>query len=138
VSALALFRAGGALVLLAGFLHSLGHFAPRPDDPALALAEQTMQAVSRNILGVTTTLHAIVELLDWCFTLLSLLVGALNLSAARALASQPAALRAVSLVNVVGLGAVAVAAVAYRVIPPAVFYVAAAACFTAAAARVRA
>ncbi len=138
MSALGLFRAGGALLVLAGGLHFLGRFAPPPDSPAFPLAVQAMEAVSLPIAGVTTNLHWIVELLDWCFTLLSLLVGALNLAAARALASQPRTLRAVSLVNVAGLGAVVVAAVTYRVIPPALCYSLAAACFAATSLRARA
>lgn len=138
MSALTLFRVGGALLLVVGCMHFLGRFAPPPDNPAFALAREAMQAFSLRILGVETTLHAIHELLDWSFTLFSLFVGALDLAAASALAAQPGALRRVSLVNVVGLAALIAAAITYRVAPPGYFYSLALAAFIGAAARARA
>ena len=137
MSAPTLFRAGGALVALAGVLHFLGRFAAPPDNPAFALAREAMQAFSLRIAGVETNLHAIHELLDWSFTLFSLLVGALDLAAARALAAQPGALRSVSVVNAVGLAALTAAALAFRVMPPALFCSLAAAAFIGAAAQAR-
>jgi hypothetical protein len=138
VRAVTLFRSGGALVLAVGCLHFLGRFAPPPDSPAFALAREAMQAFSLRIFGIETNLHAIHELLDWSFTLYSLLVGALDLVAARALAAQPGALRAVSLVNAAGLAALIAVAVHYRVAPPGVFFALALAAFAGAAVQARA
>ena len=132
MTGLGLFRAGSAFAFLTGTLHFLGRFAPLPDDPKFAIARDAMQAFSLRIVGVETDLHAIHELLDWCFTLFCLFVGVLDWVAARALAASPPALRAAAAVNAVGFAALAATAFAFRVVPPAVFFLLSLVCFAAA------
>jgi len=138
LSALGWFRAGGIGMVVVGLMHLSGELAPLPTDPAFIAMREAMRAYTVNIMGVETNPQAIQHDLSLSFSLFSLAVGAIALTAARALAASPTALRRVALVHVVALAALVVTNGAFRVLPPAVFYSLVAALFGMAALRARA
>ena len=138
MSALGWFRAGGIGMVVVGLMHLSGELAPLPTDPAFIAMREAMRAYTVNIMGVETNPQAIQHDLSLSFSLFSLAVGAIALTAARALAASPTALRRVALVHVVALAALVVTNGAFRVLPPAVFYSLVAALFGMAALRARA
>ena len=138
MSALGWFRAGGIGMIVVGLMHLSGELAPLPTDPAFVAMREAMRAYTVNIMGVETNPQAIQHDLSLSFSLFSLAVGAIALTAARALAASPTALRRVALVHVVALAALVATNGAFRVLPPAVFYSLVAALFGMAALRARA
>lgn len=112
-----LFAAGAIGLFVIALFHSLGHFSPPPDDPALVAALQAMSASQLDMGLARPSLMAIYNSLSLGMTLFLLFLGGIDLIVLRCGRENVALLRAMKIANVVGVAALT-ALFAYYLIPP--------------------
>jgi hypothetical protein len=111
-----LFSIAAILLIVVAGLHTLGHFSPPPEDPALREVESAMRGYRLALpLGMNPSVHDVLGSLSLTMTITLLLVGALDLLVAR---SEAPSLRPFIFANVVGVGALVVLYGYYRISPP--------------------
>jgi hypothetical protein len=97
-------------------LHTIGHFAPPPDDPALRAVEASMEGYRLDLpLGMQPSIRDVLDSLSLTMTVTLMLIGVLDLLVAR---SAVPSLRSFALANVVGVGALVALYACHRVSPP--------------------
>ena len=111
-----LFSVAAILLIAVAGLHTIGHFAPPPDGPALRAVEASMEGYRLELpLGMQPSVRDILNSLSLTMTVTVLLIGALDLLVAR---SAVASLQPFALANVVGVGALVALYGYHRISPP--------------------
>jgi hypothetical protein len=111
-----LFSVAAILLIVVAGLHTMGHFAPAPDDPALLAVEASMKGYRLELpLGMHPSVRDVLSSLSLTMTVTLLLVGALDLLVAR---SALPSVRPFALANVVGVGALVALYWYHRISPP--------------------
>ena len=111
-----LFSVAAILLIVVAGLHTMGHFSPPPDDPALRAVEESMKGYRLELpLGVRPSVADIVSSLSLTMTITLVLIGVLDLLVAR---SNVPSVRPFALANVLGVGALVALYGTYRIPPP--------------------
>ena len=114
-----LFSSASLSLMLVALLHTLGHFSPPPEDPALASLQAAMESQKFDLgLGMQPSVSDVFNSLSLTMTVTLLSLGALNLAVARADDASGRLVRSFTIVNVVGVGALVAIYGFYRIPPP--------------------
>jgi hypothetical protein len=104
-----------ALIVVAG-LHTMGHFAPPPQDPAWLALDAALRDYTFELPLMPTTAFAVLQSLSLTMTVTLLALGALGLVAARS--CDAATVRRFAIVETVAVAALVAIYAVYRVSPP--------------------
>lgn len=113
-----LFAAGAIGLFVIALLHSLGHFSPPPEDAALMAVLQAMSAYQLDMGLARPSLMAIYNSFSLGMTLFLLILGSMDLVVLRFAHEAEGLLRAMKLVNLIGVSALVALFGYYRIPPP--------------------
>ena len=113
-----LFAAGAIGLFVIAVLHSLGHFSHPPEDAALTAVLQAMSAYQLDMGLAQPSLIAIYNSLSLGMTLFLLILGSIDLAVLRFAHEAEGLLRAIKLVNLLGVSALVALFGYYRIPPP--------------------
>ena len=114
-----LFTAGSIALLLVAALHTLGHFAGGPEDPAFTSVVNAMRGYSVDLgLGMRPSMRDIHVSLVLTMTIFLVFLGIQNLVTLTLAPEAKQLLRALALINFLCAGALAILYAAYSVPPP--------------------
>lgn len=114
-----LFASGSIALILVAVLHTIGHFAPAPEnDAALAAVSEAMQGYRFDMgMGMQPSLMDILQSLSLTMSITVLFLGIYNLLTLSLAGNHARLVRRLTLLNVLAVGAL-VGLYAYSRIPP--------------------
>ena len=110
------FSIGCLALILVACLHTLGHFAPPPQDPASLALDAALKGYTVELPLMSTTAFAVLQSLSLTMTITLLALGAVGLVAARSCAAED--VRRLAMVYGLTVAALVVVYGVYRVGPP--------------------
>jgi len=115
-----LFAAGSIGLIITSILHTIGHFAPPPvNDPALAAVDGAMRAFRFDLgFGMHPSIMDVFESLSLTMSITVLFLGIYNLTTLSLAGNNPRLVRRLTLLNVLGVGALVALYAFYRIPPP--------------------
>lgn len=113
-----LFAAGAIGLFVIALLHSLGHFSPPPNDAALIAVLDAMSAYQLDMGLAQPSIMAIYNSLSLGMSFFLLLLGSIDLIVLRFARENAGLMRALKLVNVIGVAALTAVFGYYRIPPP--------------------
>ena len=110
------FSIGCLALIVVACLHTLGHFAPPPQDPASLALDAALKGYTVEMPLMSTTAFAVLQSLSLTMTITFLALGAAGLVAARSCATD--AVRRLAVAYGLAVAALVVVFGVYRVGPP--------------------
>jgi hypothetical protein len=114
-----LFAFGSIGLIVASILHTIGHFAPTGNDPALITVDGAMRAYRFDMgLGMHPSIMDVLDSMSLTMTITVLFLGLYNLMTLALAGNNAKLVRRLIALNVLGTGAIVALYAFYRIPPP--------------------